>query len=118
MIELTLTLDTGITPLIYTPPHIPMKRHDWPTLGSLILINKRIIVFIDKNTTNSAGQPLTNFILPQFPMVTPLSSPSLSLPYKLSPLINRYGKTPIPHKIPHSHANPTEQPVLSNHTTN
>lgn len=55
----------GMTPLVYVPPLNPMKFSDWPTLGEMINIGKRVVVFLDSGA--DVGQ--VNFILPEFQMV-------------------------------------------------
>ncbi|KAK7030841.1 hypothetical protein VNI00_013949 [Paramarasmius palmivorus] len=69
---------SGITPLIYVPPTNPMKRGDWPTLGSLIDSGKRVVVFMDYGA-DGAG---VDFILPQFKMIwePPFSSTDSNFP--------------------------------------
>ena len=59
----------GVTPLAYVPPSRPVKRSDWPTLGQLIDMNKRVIVFLDAGADGSAGG-IVDFILPEFQMVS------------------------------------------------
>ena len=46
-----------------------MKRSDWPTLGQLIDMNKRVVVFIDYGADGSNGA-VVDFILPEFQMVS------------------------------------------------
>ncbi|KAK7448062.1 hypothetical protein VKT23_013818 [Stygiomarasmius scandens] len=53
--------NSGITPLAFVPPHQPMKRSEWPTLGQLIDSGKRVIVFMDAGADGSV-----DFILPEF----------------------------------------------------
>jgi hypothetical protein len=36
---------SGIVSMVYTPPHLPMKASEWPTLGEMIDSGKRIVVF-------------------------------------------------------------------------
>uniref|UniRef100_A0A0W0EW13 PLC-like phosphodiesterase n=1 Tax=Moniliophthora roreri TaxID=221103 RepID=A0A0W0EW13_MONRR len=69
---------SGVTPLTYVPPTNPMKRGDWPTLGSLIDSGKRVIVFMDSGA-DGAG---VDFILPQFKMIwePPFSSTDPNFP--------------------------------------
>ena len=61
-----MSMWSGITPLAYVPPSVPVKNSDWPTLGELIDSGKRVVVFLD------AGADPTSvpFILPEFEMVT------------------------------------------------
>ncbi|KAF5339646.1 hypothetical protein D9758_015586 [Tetrapyrgos nigripes] len=56
--------NSGLTPFIYVPPHQPMKRSEWPTLGELIDSGKRVIVFMDTGADGSV-----DFILPELPML-------------------------------------------------
>jgi len=62
---LNMTNMSGITPMAYVPPSIPVKQSEWPTLGQLIDSGRRVIVFLDSSTDTSA----VNFILPEFQMV-------------------------------------------------
>lgn len=39
--------NSGILKYVYVPPKVPMNIGDWPTLGELILMGKRAIVFMD-----------------------------------------------------------------------
>ena len=55
---------SGVAPLTYVPPHTPMKRTEWPTLGSMIDSGKRVVVFMDYNVDGSV-----DYILPEFQMV-------------------------------------------------
>ncbi|KAF9502132.1 PLC-like phosphodiesterase [Pleurotus eryngii] len=65
--------NAGLTELIYTPSpaDVPIKRDDWPTLGSMITSGRRLVVFLD------AGADPTQIatILPEFAMIweTPFS---------------------------------------------
>jgi hypothetical protein len=38
---------TGIVKYAYTPPFLPMALDDWPTLESMILRGKRVVMFLD-----------------------------------------------------------------------
>jgi hypothetical protein len=72
--------------LAYPPPHAPMKRDDWPTLGEMVSSGKRVVVFMDKGfePTQQAPAPTSteqkqlspplettpspdDYIIPQFP---------------------------------------------------
>nr|THU76809.1 PLC-like phosphodiesterase [Dendrothele bispora CBS 962.96] len=53
--------NSGVTPFTYVPPHQPMKRSEWPTLGQLIDSGKRVIVFLDAGADGSV-----DFILSEF----------------------------------------------------
>ncbi|KAF2692208.1 PLC-like phosphodiesterase [Lentithecium fluviatile CBS 122367] len=46
--------NSGLLPYIYQPPKIAMEIGDWPTLGELILSQKRVITFIDYNFNANA----------------------------------------------------------------
>lgn len=37
----------GLMDLLYTPSQIPMALNDWPTLSTMILSGKRVVVFLD-----------------------------------------------------------------------
>jgi len=39
--------ESGMDELVYTPPHVPMLRSEWPTLRELISANHRVVVFMD-----------------------------------------------------------------------
>lgn len=56
---------SGITPLAYVPPSLPVKQSEWPTLGEMIDSGKRVVVFLDAGADNSG----VDFILPEFAMV-------------------------------------------------
>ncbi|KIM43916.1 hypothetical protein M413DRAFT_68325 [Hebeloma cylindrosporum] len=72
---------SGITPLTYVPPSLPVKQSEWPTLGKLIESGKRVIVFLDSSTDTG----LVNFILPEFQMIweTPFTVTNSSFPCKV-----------------------------------
>ncbi|KAI0032912.1 PLC-like phosphodiesterase [Vararia minispora EC-137] len=55
---------SGIDQLAYVPPHVPMKRTEWPTLGSMIDSGKRVVVFLDSGADGSV-----DYILPEFEMI-------------------------------------------------
>ena len=54
----------GMTSLMYVPPHTPMRRTEWPTLGQMIDSGKRVVFFMDYDDDGSV-----NYILPEFQMV-------------------------------------------------
>ncbi|KAF8518524.1 PLC-like phosphodiesterase, partial [Hysterangium stoloniferum] len=56
---------SGIAALAYVPPSLPVKQSDWPTLGELIQMGKRVIVFMDFNSNTTAAP----YILPEFEMI-------------------------------------------------
>lgn len=66
-VPLANKINTGLTQLTYTPrpADVPLKRDDWPTLGSMIASGRRLVVFLD------AGADPTQVasILPEFAMV-------------------------------------------------
>ncbi|GJE97373.1 PLC-like phosphodiesterase [Phanerochaete sordida] len=70
---------SGIVDLMYTPPTVPMKQSDWPTLGQLIDSGKRVILFMDAGADTDRSVP---YILPEFEMVweTPFSVTDASFP--------------------------------------
>jgi hypothetical protein len=53
---------TGITKYTYIPPRIPMSLEDWPTLETMILAGKRVVLFMDYN----ANQTAVPWILDEF----------------------------------------------------
>ncbi|KAK7448061.1 hypothetical protein VKT23_013817 [Stygiomarasmius scandens] len=63
--------NSGITPLAFVPPSVPVKQSEWPTLGEMIDSGKRVVVFLDAGADTSQ----VNFILPEFEMIweTPFS---------------------------------------------
>jgi len=69
---------SGITALTYVPPSLPVKQSDWPTLGELIQMGKRVIVFMDFNSNTTA----VPYILPEFEMIweTPFDVTNSSFP--------------------------------------
>ncbi|KAJ8518941.1 hypothetical protein ONZ45_g4017 [Pleurotus djamor] len=65
--------NAGLDDLVFAPPasNIPIRRDDWPTLGSMIESGKRLVVFFD-----AGAAPIQNpAILPEFAMIweTPFS---------------------------------------------
>jgi hypothetical protein len=42
--------DSGMMKYVYTPPSATMNVTDWPTLGEMILKNKRVVVMLDYGT--------------------------------------------------------------------
>lgn len=53
---------SGLVKYAYLPPKIPMGLDDWPTLASMILTGKRVVLFMDYNA-NQASVP---YILDEF----------------------------------------------------
>ncbi|KAJ7270240.1 PLC-like phosphodiesterase [Mycena rebaudengoi] len=72
----------GISPMAFVPPALPVKRNDWPTLGTMIDSGKRIVVFLDAHA-DPASVP---FILPEFDMIweTPFSRTDPTFPCAIS----------------------------------
>ncbi|KAF9003923.1 PLC-like phosphodiesterase [Cyathus striatus] len=70
--------NSGITPLTYVPPIVPIKQSDWPTLGEMINNGKRVVVFMDYGADTSK----VNFILPEFQVIweTPFSVTNPAFP--------------------------------------
>ncbi|KZF25644.1 PLC-like phosphodiesterase [Xylona heveae TC161] len=81
--------NSGIAKFAYQPPKIPMGIDDWPTLTSMILTGKRVVVFMDYQ----ANQTKVPYILDEFSQMweTPFSPTDrdfpcdLQRPPKLSP---------------------------------
>ena len=69
---------SGLSTYAYTPPKIPMAIDDWPTLSSMILTRKRIVIFMDYN----ANQTEVPWILDEFSQIweTPFSPTNASFP--------------------------------------
>ncbi|KAF7421098.1 hypothetical protein PC9H_011618 [Pleurotus ostreatus] len=82
----------GLTELIYTPSpaDVPIKRDDWPTLGSMIASGRRLVVFLD------AGADPTQIatILPEFAMIweTPFSVTDPAFPCSVNRI---HGPLPV-----------------------
>ena len=57
--------ETGLKQFAYEPPVIPMALNDWPTLGSMILSGKRVVIFMDY----MADQTAHPWILDEFSQV-------------------------------------------------
>lgn len=74
-----------------------MKRSDWPTLGELLGMGKRVIVFLDYN----ADPSVVDFILPEFQMVRGPVTECCSI--SNSKLSRRYGNRHSPLLTPSSH---------------
>ena len=75
---------SGIAPLAYVPPHVPMARTEWPTLGALIDAGTRVVVFLDAGADGADGT--VDYILPEFQMVRLSFFPTTSLPLTAYPL--------------------------------
>ncbi|KAJ9619603.1 hypothetical protein H2203_008384 [Taxawa tesnikishii (nom. ined.)] len=69
---------SGLMPYIYTPPKVPMRLNDWPTLSEMILNQDRVVVFMDYQ----ANQTAVPYILDEFTHMfeTPFSPTNVSFP--------------------------------------
>jgi hypothetical protein len=69
---------TGITKYTYIPPKIPMSLSDWPTLETMILQGKRVVLFMDYN----ADQSTVPWILDEFSQLweTPFDQTNRTFP--------------------------------------
>ena len=80
---------SGLTQYAYIPPQVPMNISSWPTLGSMILSRKRVVIFMDYN----ANQTQVPYILDEFSQMweTPFSPTNRSFPctQERPPGINR-----------------------------
>lgn len=70
--------NSGLAKYAYTPPQIPMAIDDWPTLGQMILTQKRLVVFMDY----AANQTAVPWILDEFSQMweTPFSPTDAAFP--------------------------------------
>jgi len=57
--------DTGLVQYAYQPPKIPMGINDWPTLESMILSGKRVVMFLDYE----ARQETVPWLLDEFSQI-------------------------------------------------
>jgi len=95
----------GLTPLCYVPPSIPVKASDWPTLGQLIDIGKRVVVFLDAGADGLGSEPGTvDFILPEFQMIweTPFSRTDPTFPCRIDRISGPLGSGDHMYMINHS----------------
>ncbi|MCJ1440166.1 MAG: hypothetical protein MMC23_000649 [Stictis urceolatum] len=71
-------INSGIEKYLYEPPKIPMGLDDWPTIGNLILSQKRVILFMDY----MANQTQVPYMLDEFSQLweTPFSPTSPEFP--------------------------------------
>ncbi|KAI0790734.1 PLC-like phosphodiesterase [Abortiporus biennis] len=92
---------SGIAPLAYVPPTVPMKQSDWPTLGELLDSGKRVIVFLDAGADTDRSVP---YILPEFEMVweTPFSVTDSSFPCSVDRIAGPLVTTDHMYMINHS----------------
>lgn len=69
---------SGLSAYAYVPPKIPMAIDDWPTLSSMILTRKQVVIFMDYN----ANQTEVPYILDEFSQIweTPFSPTNASFP--------------------------------------
>lgn len=69
---------TGLVQYAYIPPKIPMALDDWPTLASMILRGKRVVIFMDYQ----ANQTAIPWILDEFSQMweTPYDPTDRSFP--------------------------------------
>ena len=70
--------NSGLGQYVYTPPKIPMRLEDWPTLSEMIISSKRVVVFMDY----MANQTEVPYILDEFSQIweTPFSPTNASFP--------------------------------------
>ena len=69
---------SGLARYAYIPPEIPMAIDDWPTLSEMILMQKRVVIFMDYN----ADQTSVPYVLDQFSQMweTPFSPTDRTFP--------------------------------------
>jgi len=69
---------SGLDQYAYIPPQVPMNISSWPTLSSMILTQKRVVIFMDYN----ANQTEVPYILDEFSQMweTPFSPTNRSFP--------------------------------------
>ena len=69
---------SGLSNYAYVPPKVPMNITDWPTLSSIILTGKRVVIFMDYN----ANQTAVPYVLDEFSQIweTPFSPTDRSFP--------------------------------------
>ncbi|KAL8909736.1 MAG: hypothetical protein Q9207_000045 [Kuettlingeria erythrocarpa] len=69
---------SGLARFAYIPPKMPMAIEDWPTLSEMILMQKRVVIFMDYN----ANQTAVPYVLDEFSQVweTPFSPTNRSFP--------------------------------------
>jgi hypothetical protein len=81
--------NSGLEKYAYTPPKIPMGLDDWPTVGELVITQKRVIFFMDY----LANQTAVPYILDEFSQMweTPFSptDPAFPCVVQRPPGINR-----------------------------
>ncbi|KAL8874177.1 MAG: hypothetical protein Q9174_000443 [Haloplaca sp. 1 TL-2023] len=69
---------SGIDRYAFVPPKMPMRLDDWPTLSEMILMQKRIVIWMDYN----ADQLTVPYIMDEFSQMweTPFSPTNRSFP--------------------------------------
>ena len=69
---------SGLSELAYKPTKIPMALSDWPTLSDMIILNNRVVIFMDYN----ANQTEVPYILDEFAQLweTPFSPTNDNFP--------------------------------------
>jgi len=69
---------SGLSQYAYIPSQVPMRISSWPTLSSMILTHKRVVIFMDYN----ANQTEVPYILDEFSQMweTPFSPTNSSFP--------------------------------------
>ncbi|KAF2840855.1 PLC-like phosphodiesterase [Patellaria atrata CBS 101060] len=74
----TAIRNSGIARYLYEPPKVPMSLDDWPTLSEMILLQKRVVFFLDYE----ANQTAVPYILDEFSQMweTPFSPTDVSFP--------------------------------------
>lgn len=94
--------NAGLGPYLYLPPKVPMHREDWPTLGDMILTNKRVVVFMDYN----ANQTQVPYILDEFSQMweTPYSPTDINFPctQQRPPGLNSVQQNLVPYLANHN----------------
>lgn len=70
--------NSGLINYVYTPPKVPMGIDDWPTLGEMILTNRRVVFMLDYQ----ANQAEIPYILEEWGQMweTPFSPTNISFP--------------------------------------
>jgi hypothetical protein len=69
---------SGLLKYAYRPPKVPMGLADWPTLGEMIISQKRVVIFMDY----AANQTAVDYILDEFSQMweTPYSPTNVAFP--------------------------------------
>ena len=70
--------NSGLSAYAYVPPLVPMNISSWPTLSQMILMGKRVVIFMDYN----ANQTEVPYVLDEFSQMweTPFSPTNRSFP--------------------------------------